>query len=156
MKRLNPDTNAPYCLGDYRDDGYRFWGYHNKKDKSGYFYLIWRSEEGFKKAKKMVVELSIKWNKLEKVKAIRSFYTSKRRTIKLNRMPKWLTQKDIDEIKTIYEKAKLLTEFTGEKWEVDHILPLQGKKISGFHTPNNLKIILKTDNAKKNNKFYPC
>jgi len=36
--------------------------------------------------------------------------------------------------------------------EVDHILPLQGKDVSGLHTLNNLQYLTKSDNASKGNR----
>ncbi len=36
---------------------------------------------------------------------------------------------------------------------VDHVIPLQGKKVSGLHVRENLRIIPATENFQKNNKF---
>lgn len=156
MKRLNPDTNEPYVQGEYRDDGYRFWAYSNNKDKEGYFYLVWREDGKFKKNRQYVAKVATERNKRDDLKSIRNVYTTNRRIAKLKRIPKWLTKEDHDKIKAIYKRANTLTDFTGEKWEVDHIIPLQGKKVSGLHVPSNLRVILKSENASKNNTFMPC
>ena len=79
-------------------------------------------------------------------------YNGKRRAAKLLRTPKWLTQDDLFIIEEAYHLAKLRTEITGFEWHVDHILPLQGKTVSGLHVPANLQVIPATINLKKSNR----
>jgi 5-methylcytosine-specific restriction endonuclease McrA len=76
-----------------------------------------------------------------------------RHTKKLQRTPKWLTLSDYEKIKEYYFYANLLTQVTGIKYNVDHIIPLRGKNISGLHCPENLQIITKKENVIKGNKF---
>jgi hypothetical protein len=47
----------------------------------------------------------------------------------------------------------LRTKMTGIEWHVDHIIPLQGKNVSGLHTPYNLQVIPASWNTAKGNKF---
>ena len=77
---------------------------------------------------------------------------AKRRTKKLQATPEWLTEDDFWLIDEIYELAALRTKTTGIKWHVDHIVPLQGKKVCGLHVPWNLQVITFTDNMQKSNK----
>lgn len=79
--------------------------------------------------------------------------TAKRRAAKIQRTPHWLTNKDYHAIRTLYETAAALTKATGIKHHIDHIIPLQGKTISGLHCPTNLQILTATENQIKNNKF---
>lgn len=79
--------------------------------------------------------------------------TIKRRVSKINRSPKWLTENDLWMIKEIYALAILRSQLTGVKWHVDHIIPLQGKSVSGLHVPLNLQVIPAIENIKKGNKF---
>jgi hypothetical protein len=79
--------------------------------------------------------------------------TAKRRTAKMHRTPAWLTVDDLWVIEQAYELAALRTKLFGFSWHVDHILPLQGKKVSGLHVPNNLQVIPWVDNVKKANRF---
>ena len=77
-------------------------------------------------------------------------WTAKRRAIKLDAMPLWANK---EEIGKIYKEARKLTKTTGIKYEVDHIIPLQGKNVCGLHTEKNLQIITGTENRKKSNKY---
>ena len=79
----------------------------------------------------------------------------KYRTSKMHRTPAWLTADDFWMIEQAYELAALRTKLFGFSWHVDHVLPLQGKKVSGLHVPNNLQVIPWNDNVSKSNKFLP-
>lgn len=74
---------------------------------------------------------------------------------KLQRTPKWLTKEDKEKIRLIYKEARQLTEATGKKYHVDHIIPLQGKLVSGLHVPSNLQILYWKDNLSKRHKYTP-
>ena len=64
--------------------------------------------------------------------------------------PSWVDKKQIE---VIYKKCKQLSEATGIKHHVDHIVPLKNKIVCGLHVPWNLQIIPAEDNLKKRNKF---
>lgn len=83
----------------------------------------------------------------------RAAYEAKRRATILQRTPKWLTEDDFWLIEQAYDIAKLRTEMFGFEWHVDHVVPLQGKKVSGLHVPINLSVIPGTDNCRKSAKF---
>ena len=73
----------------------------------------------------------------------------------LQRTPKWLTEIDYQRIENEYRLAALQTKLTGEPWHVDHIIPLQGKYVSGLHVPSNLRAMRGSENIKKSNKYLP-
>ena len=52
-----------------------------------------------------------------------------------------------------YELAALRTKMFGFDWEVDHIVPLRGRYVSGLHVETNLQVIPKVINAAKTNHY---
>lgn len=79
-------------------------------------------------------------------------YTAKgaaRRTARLRATPPW---SDLAAIVDIYRRARQLSLDTGIKHDVDHIIPLRGKHVSGLHVPNNLQILTSAANRRKHIK----
>lgn len=60
---------------------------------------------------------------------------------------------DQDAILEIYRQAELLTRTTGRLHVVDHIIPLQGREVSGLHVETNLRVIEHHENAVKHNAW---
>jgi len=94
-----------------------------------------------------------KWRKRNRGKV--NAKASKRRAVKLKATPKWLTKEQYKEMESLYIEAVRLTIVTGIPHEVDHIVPLQGRDVSGLHVPWNLKVIPRSVNRSKNNKLIP-
>jgi hypothetical protein len=80
-------------------------------------------------------------------------HTVKRRLAKINRTPKWLTEDDFWMMEQAYDLAALRTRLFGFPWHVDHEIPLQGKLVSGLHTPYNLRVIPGVENVKKGAQY---
>ena len=53
---------------------------------------------------------------------------------------------DMDEIQEFYRNCP-------EGHHIDHIVPLNGKNVSGLHTVSNLQYLPATENLRKSNKF---
>ena len=67
---------------------------------------------------------------------------AKRRSKKLQATPEW---SDLSAIQAFYEACP-------EGRHVDHIVPLQGRRVSGLHVLNNLQYLTATENCSKGNK----
>lgn len=76
----------------------------------------------------------------------------RRQAAKMQRTPGWL---DADDFRPFYELARQRTEETGIPHHVDHIVPLQGKLVSGLHVPWNLQVLPAKANQSKGNRFQP-
>lgn len=90
-------------------------------------------------AKQWKLDNSEKWKKYNSdlKKKNRKYYNSveaKRRARKLKATPNWLTETQLEEIKNIYLNCP-------KGYEVDHIIPLKGKNVSGLHVPWNLQYL---------------
>jgi len=72
---------------------------------------------------------------------------------RIKRVPKWLTEDDHWMMEQAYELAQLRTKMFGFKWHVDHIIPLNGKKVSGLHVPTNLQVIPAIVNLRKGSRW---
>jgi len=83
----------------------------------------------------------------------RNAITAQRRAAKKERVPKWLNKARKAQITELYAQARKLTAVTGIQFHVDHIVPLQGKNVSGLHIPDNLQILTEHENCSKSNKF---
>ena len=82
-----------------------------------------------------------------------NFLCSMRKKVVKQRTPMWLSPFDRLKIKCYYSVAAMLARNNKEPWHVDHIVPLQGKLVSGLHVPNNLQFLRGVDNVRKKNKF---
>src|ERR1017187_8305254 len=79
--------------------------------------------------------------------------SAKRRSAKSKSIPKWLTNEHYEQMQRYYDAAQWVQSILGELIEVDHIVPLQGKEVKGFHVPWNLQLLTKKDNASKGSKY---
>jgi 5-methylcytosine-specific restriction endonuclease McrA len=67
--------------------------------------------------------------------------------------PAWLTREERLQMRELYVQARKLTAVTGERYVVDHIVPLRGESVCGLHVPWNLRVITQDENLKKSNKL---
>ena len=81
----------------------------------------------------------------------RASYQAKRKATILQRTPPW--DPDAHLIIAKYQLANMLSKASSIEYHVDHIIPLQGRKVSGLHVFSNLRVIPGSDNVKKSNKF---
>jgi hypothetical protein len=67
--------------------------------------------------------------------------------------PAWLSEKQREQIKQVYLQARSMTELTGTKYVVDHIVPIRGQNVCGLHVPWNLEVMTHEANCRKSNKL---
>lgn len=85
----------------------------------------------------------------DKVNALAAKY----KAAKIQRTPSWLTDEHDKKTEFTYTLVKYLQQFSEENLHVDHVIPLQGKNVSGLHVHWNLQILTESENTSKGNKF---
>lgn len=80
-------------------------------------------------------------------------WNASREASKIQRTPIWVDADELWLIKEAYSLSALRTKMLGFIWHVDHIVPLQGKLVSGLHTIANLQVIPAIVNMSKHNRF---
>ncbi len=70
----------------------------------------------------------------------------KYQAVLIQRYPKWLIPEQKQRIIDIYYNCP-------KGYVVDHIIPLQGRHISGLHHPDNLQYLTKSENLSKYNNY---
>lgn len=102
------------------------------------------------------LEYKKQWDKKNRDKGTKKYAArlraAKRYAAKLQRTVAW---SDDWKIQQFYIVARKLTKMYGVQFHVDHIVPLQGKLVSGLHVENNLQIITADENIRKRNNFIP-
>lgn len=78
---------------------------------------------------------------------------AKRRGVIDKSCPVWLTKEQQEEIKAVYDLARDCEVTSGQKYHVDHIVPLQGNNVCGLHVPWNLQVLPADINMSKGNKL---
>ena len=82
----------------------------------------------------------------ERGKAVNRAKGAKYKAAKLQRIPVWMTKDELKMMRFFYIKCP-------EGFDVDHIVPLQGRNVSGLHVLSNLQYLTKEENGRKANKF---
>lgn len=82
---------------------------------------------------------------LSKTRGYRNYVWNQRKAKKIKATPQWA---DTEAIKQFYADCP-------KGFHVDHIIPLQGKLVSGFNVIENLQYLPKLENETKSNKFEP-
>jgi hypothetical protein len=126
----------------YRENKAEYFSREEVKEASRQRTKRWVAENKEKK-----IEYDEKWKEENRPK-IRG-YKAKRRAKERQATPPWLTKEHYAAILSVYEEAERLTAETGVQHQVDHIVPLSGKTVSGLHVPWNLRAITAEENQRR-------
>ena len=103
------------------------------------------------KQREKLQEIATRWQKNNKGKV--NANTAFNHSAKMLRTPKWLSPFEKLHIKCLYQVAAMRSKHSEIAWDVDHIVPLKGKTVTGLHTPWNLQILTATQNISKGNRY---
>jgi hypothetical protein len=88
------------------------------------------------------------WHKRHPAKS--AFISKTYQARKRKAVPAWA---NLERIQALYSLAAMFTSNTGDKWHVDHIIPIKNDLVCGLHVYENLRVVPATINLQKSNKF---
>ena len=91
--------------------------------------------------KKQLARYYKKW-RIDNRASYNAYQQSRKRRVRIQ-MPDWVSEKDLREIYLNCPKG----------FHVDHIIPINGRNISGLHVPWNLQYLPAIENLRKSNKL---
>lgn len=117
----------------------------NKKE------ILAKNAEYYENHKKQISENKKRWvrKNWQREKVRRSVRRHRTRQA----TPKWLSLEQKQQIFDIYMRTSKMRSESGEKYEVDHIIPILGETVCGLHVPWNLQSLTQTENRRKSNKL---
>ena len=110
----------------------------------------YRNTEWVKRNRDKANELQRRWRNSNTDKA--NAHDAARRAARVNATPRWLSADQRQQIVAFYAEARRLTQTTGVRWVVDHIVALRGRGVRGLHVPWNLRVITEEENLRKGNR----
>lgn len=140
-KRSDRDSYHSWCKTCKHESGKR-WVAKNK-DRHHELTRSW-----YAKNREQHLANSKAYYEANKENYLEYYYARQERTKRAT--PPWV---DRMEIRAFYAEAQRLSAETGIQYDVDHIVPLKGKTVSGLHVPANLRVIPSSENKRKAAKF---
>jgi hypothetical protein len=96
------------------------------------------------------IQRSLKWAKANPARM--AARTMRRVAQQRKATPAWA---DLDRIEALYAEASRREAATGQKWHVDHVVPLISKFVCGLHVEQNLQLLTAAENIAKSNRHWP-
>lgn len=109
------------------------------------------SKKYYYKNREANIQRKLDWCKSNPEKAAAT--AAEYRARKHKATPSWLSEEHKGQILNIYEHARECETLTGDRYHVDHIVPLKGENISGLHVPWNLQVLPADINIAKSNNY---
>jgi len=150
-RERNPELNAQIHHDHYIRNRERLLLGDKLRRLNNYDKFIEREQASYEKFRDNRRIRAVRWRTKNPHKV--TAHAAKRRSVKKQRTPPWMTEDHFNQIDMIYAMSDVMTKSTGVQHHVDHIVPLQGKTVSGLHAPWNMQVIPATDNLRKNNKL---
>jgi len=155
LRKNNPEKLKAYNKKAYNKNIEKIKLY-NKEFYKAHVKKMYAKNKAYREANREKVyayNKKYKENNPEKIKAWQKEYRennrgiftaiqAKRRARNLQATPTWV---NLEAIKNIYVQCP-------EGYHVDHIVPLQGKNVCGFHVENNLQYLKAKENIRKGNR----
>jgi len=136
-----PDGLEAWCKV-CRLDHNRAWFARNKEKHTKL------TQSWYERNKEQHLARSKSYYEANKERYLEYFYAREERTKRAT--PLWANR---EAIRAVFAAARQKTEETGIPHDVDHIIPLRGKKVSGLHVECNLQVIPASINRRKAAKF---
>lgn len=89
---------------------------------------------------------------LQSNRAAQNARVMQRHAAKRNAVPGWANKERMAEI---YARAARVSMELGQRFDVDHIVPLQSQLVCGLHVEANLQILDYQSNLRKGNRVWP-
>jgi hypothetical protein len=80
-------------------------------------------------------------------------WDAKRYNAKIQRVPTWYSQEDDEYYEMLVQLRNIYRDNAGIDLHIDHIVPLQGKNVSGLHWRENWQLLPAKENYSKNNRY---
>ena len=93
---------------------------------------------------------SVWYRRSEESRAHQQFLTTMRSRKLRIATPKWA---DRDAMEMWYIKARRLTQTTGVKYHVDHVIPIRHPYVCGLNVETNMQVLPASDNIRKGNRL---
>ena len=149
-QEANPEKNRAAQAKWYLENRAKKLAADKARRESNLDRFLERERASYEKTRDARLSRAKRWREVNQHRV--NFYASKRRSALAKRSPPWLTEDHYYEMRTYFWLADLMRVATGEAHHVDHIVPLQGKTVSGLNVPWNLQVLPAIENLKKNNR----